>query len=123
MLLTPSYVQSLGSDWTTVMPFFMESLSPNLIRLQRIKNSLTRIICLALYRSSTTGFQKALHWLHVHERITYKIMMTAFKIQVHQQPAYLLELISTYLPSKLLRSSSKNFLVIPKTKTFASRIV
>ena len=73
--------------------------------------------------SSTTGLRKALHWLPVREQIIYKIAMIAFKVRLHEQPRYLSEMISTYVPSRRFRSSSKDLLVLPKiTKTlFVSR--
>lgn len=94
----------------------------NIGRLQRVQNSLARVVYNAPYRSSATALRRTLHWLPIKERISYKIAMLTFKVRLHQQPTYLAELIVDYIPSWSLRSSGTNLLVEPRKKTLiASR--
>jgi len=60
-----------------------------------------------------------LHWLPVASRIEYKVALITHKVQHHEQPHYLSELVDAYQPSRTLRSSSQHLLTKPtgiKTK-------
>ena len=89
----------------------------NISRLQRVQSSLARVVCDATYRSSATNLRRSLHWLPIAERITYKIAMITFKARLHHKSAYLAELVNDHTPSRSLRSSMKELLVEPRTKT------
>jgi hypothetical protein len=88
----------------------------NLNKLQRIQNSLIRVVCRLGWRDSVTAHRRALHWLPVASRIEFKIAVLTFKCRKQFAPAYLSELIIDYVPARLLRSSDKDFLVVPTTK-------
>ena len=89
----------------------------NISRLQRVQNSLARVVCDAPYRSSAINLRRSLHWLSIEERITYKIAILTFKDRLHHTPAYLAELVIDHTPSRSLRSSTKELLVEPRTQT------
>ena len=89
----------------------------NIKRLQRVQDSLARVVCNAPYRSSSQPLRKSLHWLPVEKRIDFKIASMTYKIRLHKQPVYLLEYINEYRPTRTLRSSDSSALVIPTTKT------
>ena len=94
----------------------------NICRLQRVQNSLARVVCVAPYRSPTTALRRSLHWLPIKQRIDYKVATLTFKVRLHHQPVYPSELIIDYTPSRILRSAGKDLLVEPSTKTkIASR--
>ena len=94
----------------------------NISRLQRVHNTLARVVCDAPYRSSATNLPRSLYWLPIAERITYKIATLTFKVRLHRRPVYLAELVIDHTPSRSLRSSMKELLVESKTKTkIASR--
>ena len=59
---------------------------------------------------------KDLHWLPVRQRITFKIACLTYKAKHLNQPPYLAELLTPYKPSRNLRSSDKNLLLIPLVK-------
>ena len=59
---------------------------------------------------------KDLHWLPVRQRITFKIACLTYKAKHLNQPPYLAELLTPYKPSRNLRSSDKNLLLIPFVK-------
>ena len=56
-----------------------------------------------------------LHSLPIQARIDFKIATLTYKALSSSQPAYLRELISTYKPSRQLRSSDRSLLTIPRT--------
>ena len=62
---------------------------------------------------SITPILRELHWLPVAERIHFKTLLLTFKSLNDMAPFYLRELLSLYIPSRTLRSSSKSVLVIP----------
>jgi len=76
-----------------------------------------RVVCNAPYLSSSQPLRKTLHWLLVEQRIQYKITVMTYKVRLHQQPQYLRELISDYLPARSLWSSNNTFLIVPSIKT------
>ena len=95
----------------------------NIKRLQRVQNSLARVVCdtpkLAISSSSRL---KELHWLPIKYRITFKLATLAFKCRSNLAPEYLAELVQDYHPSRTLRSSSSNLLIMPHVRTqFGSR--
>ena len=96
---------------------FNGAMSHNISRLQRVQNSLARVVCDAPYRSSATKLRRSLHWLPIAERITYKIAMLTFNVRLHHTRAYLAELVIDHTPSRSLRSSMKEILVEPRIKT------
>ena len=88
-------------------------------RLQRVQNSLARVVCNAPYRSSSLPLRRALHWLTVEQRIQHKIAVMTYKVRLHQQPLYLREYINDYLPARSLWSTDKMLLTTVTTKTRA----
>ena len=85
--------------------------------LQRVQNSLARLVCKAPYRCSSQPLLKSLHWLPVTERVMYKIATLTYKVRLHQQPSYLLQHIGLYHPARSLHSSNSMLLTVPPTKT------
>ena len=51
----------------------------NLSRIQRIQNTLARVVTFSRSRSSTAPLLKHLHWLPVSARIHFKIALLTFK--------------------------------------------
>ena len=94
----------------------------NIHRLQRIQNSLARVVCNVQYGQSATGVLQALHWLPITKRITYKIATITHRTLHTQQPTYLAELVHVSEPTRLLRSADRLLLDQPRTNTaIASR--
>jgi len=89
----------------------------NVQRLQRIQNSLARVVCNVPYGRSATDSLQTLHWLPVTKRITYKIATITHRTLCTQQPAYLAELIHKSAPVRSLRSSYRHLLHQPRTNT------
>ena len=89
----------------------------NVVRLQRVQNSLARVVCAAPYRCPSASLLKSLHWLPVAQRIIYKVATLTFKTRLHHQPTYLYDLLHNYIPTRPLRSSDANLLSKPTTTT------
>ena len=92
----------------------------NFNSLQRVQNSLARLVCNAPYRCPSQQLLKSSHWLPVTERVEYKLAAMTYKVQVHQQPSYLLQHIGQHQPVHSLRSSNSILLTVPPTKTVTS---
>ena len=92
-------------------------------RLQYILNAAARIISLSRKYDHITPVLMELHWLPIEQRIKYKILLFVFKALSNIAPSYIMELVSPYVPSRSLRSSAKNLLIVPKFKltTYGAR--
>ena len=64
-----------------------------------------------------------LHWLPLNYRIHFKILLLVYKCLNGLAPIYLSELLRYSNSPRLLRSSSQNFLAVPRTrlKTYGDR--
>ena len=92
-------------------------------KLQRIQNHAVRIVTKANKYDHVQPLLKALHWLPVHYRINYKILLYTFKCIHGTAPAYLCRLIKLYEPTRSLRSADQFLLKKgkPRTKTYGDR--
>lgn len=95
----------------------------NIQRLQRVQNTLARIVTGTRRRERITPVLARLHWLPLAMRIEYKVALLTFKVVTTQQPGYLSDLVKLHTPARQLRSSSRvNRLQLDTVKTqFASR--
>jgi len=86
----------------------------SLDRLQKVQNALARVVIPSIRRHHhITPTLIKLHWLPIRQRVTFKIAAITFKILKNQQPSYLFDLITPYIPSRNLRSSDKLLLTVP----------
>ena len=92
-------------------------------KLQRVQNSAARLIVKAPKSCHITPILKELHWLPVHLRINFKIALFCFKALNGLAPLYIENLLTSYNPTRSLRSSGKNRLMEPQTrlKTYGDR--
>ena len=75
-------------------------------KLQSVQNAAARLITRSRKCDHITPILLDLHWLPVSERIKFKILLLTFKALHQQSPTYIQDLITRYLPSRSLRSSS-----------------
>ena len=87
----------------------------NLHKLQRIQNTLAKLICPGHTHSSDA--LRFLHWLPVRQRIDFKIATLTFKLLNFDSPNYLACLLKPYLPARALRSHGQRLLARPHVKT------
>ena len=89
----------------------------NLTRLQRVQNTLARVVAQKPRFCHITPVLSDLHWLPVRHRISFKIATITFRVLQFHQPSYLASLIPKYLPARALRSSSALSICVPPRKT------
>ena len=82
----------------------------NLAKLQRVQNTLARVVLRRGKYDHISSALAELHWLPVKQRITFKLCTLAFNIKRTNQPSYLRQLLIDYEPPPCLRSSTQGFL-------------
>lgn len=88
-----------------------------ILKLQRIQNSAARLITGKSKRSSVSALLHQLHWLPVEQRVVFKVLLIVFRALTTGTPSYICDLLCPYHPSRRLRSSDQNLLVVPLTRT------
>ena len=86
----------------------------NLHKLQRIQNTLAKLVCPGHTHSSDV--LRILHWLSVRQRIDFKIATLTFKLLNFGSPTYLSCLLKPYMPARTLRSHGLQLLARPHVK-------
>ena len=87
-------------------------------KLQLIQNAAARLITKKPKYCHITPILKGLHWLPVHERIQYKILLTVFKALNGLSPVYITDMICKKPDaSRSLRSNGQCLLVVKKSNT------
>ena len=96
--------------------------SYNIHRLQRVQNCLARVVMPTRPVIASHSLLAALHWLPIHQRVTFKLACLVYRGLHGTSPAYLSSLLHAYAPTRTLRSSSAHLLVEPRLRTsLASR--
>ena len=86
-------------------------------KLQRVQDTLARVVKGARSFVHAPPLLRSLHWLPIHFRISYKVRLLTFKTLHLEQPSYLHDLLVKATPSRLLRSNQGPLLTIPRVKT------
>jgi hypothetical protein len=119
ILLANSLVSS-RLDYCNSLFFGLPECS--LDRLQAVQNSLARAVVPSVRRfDHVSPTLRTLHWLPVRKRIQFKIATLTFKVLNNDQPSYLRELVRQHIPTRSLRSGSKQLLVIPDIRSANGR--
>jgi len=84
----------------------------NFKKLQRVQNTLTRVVLQLRRRDHITPALVQLHWLPVHHRVTFQIATITFNLLKFRRPSYLYQFVQPYTPSRNLRSLNQNLLVV-----------
>ena len=92
-------------------------------KLQRVQNTAARIAMLTRKYDSITPIMFKLHWLPVHSRIIFKLLLLVYKALNGKAPSYISSLLSHRRCSRSLRSSGQELLTVPlaKLKTHGDR--
>ena len=88
-----------------------------LAKLQRVQNTAARVLKQTRKHEHITPVLKALHWLPVEMRISFKILVLTFKCVSNLCPQYLCDTVTLHVPSRDLRSSSLMQLNVPFTQS------
>ena len=81
----------------------------NLNKIQRIQNTLVRVVTNTSKFDHITPILKKLHWLPIKQRIDYKLCLLTYKTLQIQQPTYLYNTLSFPSHSLSTRSSDSSF--------------
>ena len=79
----------------------------NIQKLQRLQNSLARVVTGTRRSDRIQPVLARLHWLNIADRITYKVALLMYKVVTSQKPEYLFDLIRFNIPVRQLRSSDR----------------
>lgn len=85
----------------------------NLDRLQRVQNSLARVVTQAPPRSSATELRRQLHWLPIRQRVHFKLGTITFRAIHTGTPTYLASELHRHQPPRALRSGTTTTLHRP----------
>jgi hypothetical protein len=77
----------------------------NINKLQRVQNSLARLVVGGGRWTHAPSILTDLHWLPVSTRINYIILLLSYKALTSQRPSYLHELLQIGRPVRQLRSN------------------
>ena len=86
-------------------------------KLQRVQNTLARVVMRRPRLTHSAPLRRALHWLPVSFRIQFKISFLTYRLLTLKQPSYLSSLISEAIPCRLLRTNKGLLLSVPRVKT------
>jgi hypothetical protein len=85
----------------------------NLNKLQRVQNSLARIVLKKHPRHPAQGLLSKFHWLPIEHRIKFKLATITYKALTINQPSYILSRLHTYQPAYHTRSADQQLLAKP----------
>ena len=91
-------------------------------QLERLQRQAARVTVVCKKKendhNSVTELMWGLHWLPIHARIQYKILLLVYKAFTSCSPTYLADMMTSYNPVRSTRSSHKvNLLVVPHQKS------
>ena len=92
-------------------------------RLQAVQNAAARVVTLTPKHVHITPILINLHWLPVEFRITFKVLLLVYNALDGLAPSYISDLLNFKTHSRSLRSSCKEYLVVPRSrlKTYGDR--
>ncbi|CAJ0944628.1 unnamed protein product [Ranitomeya imitator] len=90
--------------------------------LQSILNAAARVVHLANRYSDSSALRQSLHWLPIHYRIQFKVLVLTHKALHSAAPPYISSLISVYRPNRPLRSANDFRLTSALIRTSHSRL-
>ncbi len=85
-------------------------------RLQLVQNAAARFLHNSRRSAHITPVLRTLHWLPIKFQIDFKILLFVYKSLHNLAPMYLSELLHPYTPSRCLRSSDQNLLIVPQSR-------
>lgn len=95
---------------------YMGVSGSSITRLQLVQNAAARLLTGTRKFEHISPVLASLHWLPVHFRIHFKILLFVFKSLNGLAPSYLSELLHPYVPRCSLRSADQLLLRVPKTR-------
>ena len=84
--------------------------------LQMVQNTAARILTKTRKFDHITPVLASLHWLPVHVRSDFKVLLMIYKIVNGYSPSYLSDLLKSYTPTRTLHSQNTELLSVPRVK-------
>ena len=95
----------------------LSGVSTNLLRkLQLVQHMAARVITFTPRREHISPVLRNLHWLPIHRRIEFKILLLVYLCLHDIAPQYLAEMLTTHAATRSLRPTDKQLLVVPRSK-------
>ena len=99
-MLDQTVANTVACSIVSTRPDYCNSLllgtsTKNIQKLQRVQNTLARVVSGTRKRDHITPILRKLHWLPVAQRLEYKVALITHKVLSTQQPQYLNSLISS----------------------------
>ncbi len=88
----------------------------SIARLQLVQNAAARFLKGQRKFDHVTPILKSLHWLPVHHRIEFKILLFVFKSINNLAPSYLSDLLYPYNPTGNLRCGDQRLVSVPRSR-------
>lgn len=108
--LLHTFIKSKLDNANSLLPWLPKFLIDH---LQNVQNSAACVITHTRKYDHNKPVLKQLHCLPVSQHIGYKILLLTYKALNSQAPCYITELLGPFVPTRSLRSSSKNLLNVP----------
>ena len=121
---TATLVHSLVTSRLDNMNALLIGQPDNVIsKLQRIQNHAAKVVVQKKKHDHVTPILQSLHWLPVHFRIQYKLLLITHKCLNGEAPVYLVSRLQRYVPGRSLRSADQHLLVERKAnlKSYGER--
>ena len=114
---TKTVMQSLVMSRLDYCNALLIGIQQDLIaKLQRLQNSIARVVSRTRKYKHITPFLIRLHWLPIKFRIQFKVLLLVYKALNGLAPKYIKELLVPYKPRRHLRSEAKGLLDEPLTR-------
>uniref|UniRef100_A0A671Y9A2 Reverse transcriptase domain-containing protein n=1 Tax=Sparus aurata TaxID=8175 RepID=A0A671Y9A2_SPAAU len=84
--------------------------------LQMVQNAAARVLTRTRTFYHITPILASLHWLPVHLRSDFKVLLMTYKTVHSIAPSYMSDLITPYIPTRALRSENSGLLMVPRIK-------
>ena len=81
-----------------------------------VQNAAARLLTGTKKYDHVTPILASLHWLPIHFRIQFKILLFVFKALNDQAPSYISDLLTPLAYTRSLRSSDQALLSIPRSR-------
>ena len=112
-------IQQIVQWYNEIHSVLLGAPTSSIRKLQRVQNSLARVVLQQPRMSHARPLIEELHWLPVIQRIKFKVAALTYKIRCTSRPAYLHSLLSNRISDSTatLRSASRPLLHVPRTWT------